>query len=133
MFLVLSIDPSIIWCDNVSAIALATNPVFHARTKHVEVDFHFVREKISLKQLQVRHVPSVCQVADIFTKPLTSARFFLLRDKLMLPPVPTSVCGGLLTNSVHGSAPNSAESTEESREQPIPTHSVVRSTTNSVS
>lgn len=42
----------ILWCDNMSAISLATNPVFHARTKHVEVDFHFVREKIGQKQLQ---------------------------------------------------------------------------------
>ena len=73
-----------VWCDNNSAIALATNPVFHARTKHVEVDFHFVREKIANKQLQVSHVPTEFQTADIFTKPLTISRFGFLRDKLQL-------------------------------------------------
>lgn len=87
----------ILWCNNMSAISLATNPVFHARTKHVEVDFHFVREKIGLKQLQVRHVPSDFLVADILTKPLTVARFLLLRDKLKLSIPPTSACRGVIT------------------------------------
>ena len=73
-----------VWCDNNSAIALATNPVFHARTKHVEVDFHFVREKIANKQIQVSHVPTKFQKADIFTKLLTVSRFEFLRDKLQL-------------------------------------------------
>lgn len=89
--------PPIIWCDNNSAIYLATNPVFHARTKHIEVDFHFVREKIALKQLQVRYVPHALQVADIFTKPLTKAHFLSLRDKLQLSFLPASVCGGMLS------------------------------------
>ncbi|KAH7843176.1 hypothetical protein Vadar_013578 [Vaccinium darrowii] len=84
-----------LWCDNNSALALATNPVFHAHTKHIEVDFHFVREKIALKQLHVRHVPSDFQIADIFTKPLPVARFLCLKDKLMLSSIPASVCGGL--------------------------------------
>lgn len=38
--------PLVLWCDNISAIALASNPIFHARTKHVEVDSHFIREKV---------------------------------------------------------------------------------------
>lgn len=97
----------VLWCDNNSAISLATNPVFHARTKHIEVDFHFVREKIGLKQLQVRHVPSALQVADIFTKPLTVARFLVLRDKLKLSSLPASVCGGMLTNELISSSSNS--------------------------
>ena len=82
-----------IWCDNNSAIALATNLVFHARTKHVEVDFHFVREKIDRKQLQVIHVPTEFQKADIFTKSLTISRFEFLRDKLQLQEPQLSLRG----------------------------------------
>lgn len=87
-----------LWCDNISALSLATIHVFHAHTKHVEVDFHFVREKIALKQLCVRHVPSGFQIANILTKPLTVAKFLILRDKLKLTCLLVSVCDGLITN-----------------------------------
>lgn len=81
----ISVNPtSLLWCDNKSAIALASNPVFHARTKHIEIDVHFVREKVLAKVLQVGHVPSADQIADIFTKPLGEARFLLLRNRLRL-------------------------------------------------
>lgn len=43
----------VVWCDNLSAIALASNPIFHARTKHVEIDYHFIREKVLAKQIVV--------------------------------------------------------------------------------
>ena len=72
----------ITWVDNLSAIALASNPVLHARTKHIEIDLHFVRDKVIRKELDVRHVPSVDQIADIFTKPLSLQFFAKLRNKL---------------------------------------------------
>lgn len=77
-------NPSQLWCDNQSAIALASNPVFHARTKHIEVDVHFVREKVQAKLIDVGHVPIYDQVADIFTKALPESCFTMLRQKLCL-------------------------------------------------
>lgn len=58
---------SVIYCDNVSAISLSLNLVFHARMKHIEVDYHFVREKIARKQIVLKYVSTKDQVADIFT------------------------------------------------------------------
>ena len=51
-------DILVLWCDNMGANSLASNPMFHARTKHIEVDVHFVREKVLAKEVEVRFVPS---------------------------------------------------------------------------
>jgi hypothetical protein len=64
--------PPVLWCDNLGATYLSANPVFHARTKHIEIDFHFVREKVALGALDVRFIASGDQIADIFTKPVTT-------------------------------------------------------------
>jgi hypothetical protein len=71
-------NPPTLWCDNVSALAIASNPVFHARTKHIEVDFHFVRECVLCKDLVVKFVSTVDQLVDIFTKSLSTHRFLEL-------------------------------------------------------
>jgi hypothetical protein len=63
-------DPTMIYCDNLNSIQLAKNLVFHARTKHVEVHYHFVRERVLFGEVELTHVPTSRQIADIFTKPL---------------------------------------------------------------
>ena len=66
---------TIVYCDNVSSVYLSSNPVKHQRTKHVEIDLHFVREKVAIGQVKVIHVPSSLQYADIFTKGLPTTLF----------------------------------------------------------
>lgn len=69
-------------CDNLSAVMLTHNPILHARTKHIELDIHFVREKVASKALTVQHVPAANQLADSFTKPISSSLFEVLCSKL---------------------------------------------------
>ena len=81
-------QPSILFCDNVSALHMTINPIFHARTKHIEVDYHFVRENVALGSLITRFVSYGNQVADVFTKPLSRQSFEIFRTKLGLWPSP---------------------------------------------
>lgn len=74
--------PPVLWCDNLGATYLTMNPIFHGRTKHIEINYHFVRERVQRGQLQVRFVCSKDQVADVFTKRLSRDRFSFLRSKL---------------------------------------------------
>nr|KYP61181.1 Copia protein [Cajanus cajan] len=78
----------VIFCDNMSIVALAHNPVLHARTKHMELDLFFVREKVAAKRLQVVHVPAIDQCADVLTKALSPSRFCELRSKLQVVESP---------------------------------------------
>ena len=58
---------TLVYCDNIRGVCLSTNPVHHQRTKHVEIDLHFVWERVALGAMRVLHVPTSLQYADIFT------------------------------------------------------------------
>ncbi|XP_048501649.1 uncharacterized mitochondrial protein AtMg00810-like [Beta vulgaris subsp. vulgaris] len=84
---------TLVYCDNVSAIYLSGNPVKHQRTKHIEMDIHFVREKVARGEVRVLHVPSRYQIADIFTKGLPRILFDDFRDSLSIRDPPASTEG----------------------------------------
>jgi histone deacetylase 1/2 len=73
-----------LWCDNIGAKYLSSNPVFHARTKHIEVDYHFVRERVAMKLLNIEYVSTKDQVADGFTKPLPVRQLEMFKHNLNL-------------------------------------------------
>ncbi|XP_074293345.1 uncharacterized protein LOC141620346 [Silene latifolia] len=73
---------TLVFCDNISAVYLSGNPVQHQRTKHVELDIHFVRDKVRIGEVRVLHVPSEYQYADIFTKGLPRHLFERFRASL---------------------------------------------------
>ena len=66
------------------ATYLSANPIFHARTKHIEIDFYFVRERVANKQLEIRFIFSKDQVADGFTKALPTRQLELFKYNLNL-------------------------------------------------
>ena len=78
----------ILHCDNLSALYMSVNPILHARTKHIELDYHYIRERVALGALLTRFVSSSNQLANIFTKPLSKVQFQSLRVKLGLCPHP---------------------------------------------
>ena len=84
-----------VWCDNVSATELAKNLVYHSRTKHIELDMHFNRDKVLAEELVINYISSEEQIADILTKPLTFTHLNYFRAKLKVHPYPLSLRGAV--------------------------------------
>ena len=72
----------IIYCDNTSAINISKNPVQHSRTKHIEIQHHFIRELVEDRTLTLEFIHTDDQKADLFTKPLDSKHFEFLRQNI---------------------------------------------------
>ena len=79
---------TLVYCDNISAVYLSGNPVQHQRTKHVEIDLHFVREKVALGHVRVLHVPTTSQYTDVFTKSLPTSLFQEFQSSLNVSDAP---------------------------------------------
>ncbi|GKE55098.1 ribonuclease H-like domain-containing protein [Tanacetum coccineum] len=84
---------TVVYCDNVSAVYMSANPVQHQRTKHIEIDIHFVRDMVKAGHVRVLHVPSRFQYGDIFTKGLPSALFEDFCSNLSVHPPPAQTAG----------------------------------------
>jgi hypothetical protein len=89
---------TVIYCDNVSAVYLSENPVHHRRTKHVELDIHFVGEKVALGQFKVLQIPTQQQLADIMCRAFSP--LFLLHASAV-----SGLCGGRVAPSSRSSSP----------------------------
>ncbi|KAJ0845099.1 putative RNA-directed DNA polymerase [Helianthus annuus] len=84
---------SVVYCDNISAVYLSGNPVQHQRTKHIELDIHFVRDLVQRGDVRILHIPSRYQIADIFTKGLPRVLFDDFRSSLSIRPPLASTVG----------------------------------------
>lgn len=85
------IEPVVIYIDNKSAIDLAKKPVFHGRSKHIDIRYHFIRECVENGNIVVKHVSTDLQRADVLTKALPTARFEKMRQLLGVRDLQTVV------------------------------------------
>jgi hypothetical protein len=91
--------PVVIYCDNINSILLANNPIYHVRTKHIEVQYHFIREKVLAKEIDFIHVSIEDQVANIFTKALGINKLRKFRKMFSVLEVDLSLRGSVENSS----------------------------------
>jgi len=81
-------EPTPLLCDNKSTIMMVHNPVFHARTKHIELKYHFIRKEFKQKKIRLLSVPSADELADFLTKPLKAEALQLNRKRIGVCSLP---------------------------------------------
>jgi hypothetical protein len=89
----------VIYCDNISSILLVNNLVYHARTKHIEVHYHFIKEKVLAKEIDLIHVNIEDQVTDIFTKALSTYKLKRFQKMLGVLEMDLSLKGSVENSS----------------------------------
>ena len=90
-----------LYYDNLGVVLLSANPVMHPKTKHFELDLHFVHDHICKDNITLLHLPARFQVADPLTKSVSENLFLNVRDKLMVVPNPTMSLTGVLTRELY--------------------------------
>ena len=122
-------EPAVLRMDNQSAIALAKNPVFHDRSKHIELKYHFIREAVETKKIELEFVPTKLQLADILTKPLGRILFTELRSRVGMVVVPTGASvQGVNVGMPPRSNRQNAQQVRPTSSHELPTSSVARPT-----
>ncbi len=91
--------PVVIYYDNISSILLANNPVYHVRTKHIEVHYHFIRKSFLAKEIDLIHVNTKDQVVNIFTKALGTDKLRKFRKMLGVLEADLSLKGNVENSS----------------------------------
>jgi hypothetical protein len=81
--------PILIHCDNTNAISVSKNPIFHSKTQHIPIKYHFLREQVTNTIVSLHYIPSKDQIVDIFTKLLAKTQFEYLCQKLGVTPLST--------------------------------------------
>lgn len=76
-------EPTVIYEDNQGCIALSDNPIHHRRTKHIDIKYHFIRERVASKEIELKYVPTEYQLADLLTKGLAKPRVVALRNSIL--------------------------------------------------
>ncbi len=89
----------VIYCDNIDSILLANNSVYHAKTKHIEVHYHFIRKKVLTKEIDFIHVNTEDEVVEIFTKALSTYKLKKFRKMLGVLEVDLSLRGSVENSS----------------------------------
>ena len=77
------LDATCIYCDNRSCVKLSKNPMFHDKSKHIEIKYHYIRDMVHRGAVKLQYVASMNeQIADVLTKPLARVKFEYFREKL---------------------------------------------------